>query len=292
MVQNLLAERRYFQTYPPRELDLTAEFLGQMLRFDLLPPGPLLCAALRCVIAALRSPEGSNMLRFGQKALNQFESRLSDFPGLLEELTRPSLRPENGSAVASASGQNSAAPRATAVSNNERRPVWGAAHLTGQTRLQRQTRVDGVRPRLTAPMPGGQWPCANYTGPYPWAPWHYHNASPSVATPLAVPHGSNANSAQGSVPVPPGSWATGPAANSSHGRLHHSERGRSEGKAQPRKTGRLLCPKDYVEVDWDSFVMVLTEEDLQEGQREVRIEDVRAQEEEEDLAKLRKVLQW
>merc|ERR1719336_1499614 len=90
MIQSLLAERRYFPAYPPKELEITAEFLGQMLRFDLLPPGPLLCSALRCVIAALRSPEGSKMFRFGRRALEQFQSRLNDFPGLLEELTKTS----------------------------------------------------------------------------------------------------------------------------------------------------------------------------------------------------------
>lgn len=115
-VRNLLAEWRYFPSYPERELNLTAEFLGQLLRCDVLPPGPLY-DALRCVVAALRSPAGSKMFRFGCRALEQFESRLQCFPELLEELVRPlpvgggareapqSLWPPAGAPVASAGGR-------------------------------------------------------------------------------------------------------------------------------------------------------------------------------------------
>eukprot|EP00418_Pyrodinium_bahamense_P003105 CAMPEP_0179019988 /NCGR_PEP_ID=MMETSP0796-20121207/5150_1 /TAXON_ID=73915 /ORGANISM="Pyrodinium bahamense, Strain pbaha01" /LENGTH=406 /DNA_ID=CAMNT_0020715789 /DNA_START=42 /DNA_END=1259 /DNA_ORIENTATION=- len=91
MWRSLLADSMYFPDYSARELDLIAEFLGQMLNFNLLPPGPPLCSALQCIIGALRSPKGSKMLRFALRTLEPLQARLGDFPSLVEELGRHPL---------------------------------------------------------------------------------------------------------------------------------------------------------------------------------------------------------
>jgi hypothetical protein len=106
MVDHLLSERQHFPTYPKSELDLTADFLGQLLQYDLIPSGTQLGHAMRCIIGALRCPEGSKMLRFGKRALEQFKSRLSEAHpgGLLEQFsdTRSPFSVDVHAAVAAA----------------------------------------------------------------------------------------------------------------------------------------------------------------------------------------------
>jgi len=92
MLQALLADSCFFPQYALWELDLVAELLGRMLHFSLLPPGPLLCSALNCIVAALRSPLGSKMTRFAVKALEQLQSGICNFPSLLDELHRLRFR--------------------------------------------------------------------------------------------------------------------------------------------------------------------------------------------------------
>eukprot|EP00930_Biecheleria_cincta_P002343 TRINITY_DN103354_c0_g1_i1.p1 TRINITY_DN103354_c0_g1~~TRINITY_DN103354_c0_g1_i1.p1 ORF type:complete len:554 (+),score=95.12 TRINITY_DN103354_c0_g1_i1:94-1755(+) len=76
MVTCLLDEIQHFPSWPQQELDLTAELMGQLLCWNLLPDGAPLRTALLCVICALHEPAGSPMQRFGQGALDQFKSRL------------------------------------------------------------------------------------------------------------------------------------------------------------------------------------------------------------------------
>lgn len=76
MVTCLLDEIQHFPSWPQKELDLTAELMGQLLCWNLLPDGAPVRTALLCVICALHEPAGSPMQRFGQGALDQFKSRI------------------------------------------------------------------------------------------------------------------------------------------------------------------------------------------------------------------------
>lgn len=95
LVQSLLAKQDHFAMLPDCELDVTAIFLGQLLRFDLIPASKLK-DAVRCVISALRQDKNSSLFRFGRLAVQQFEPRLQEFPNLREELCR-SLESEGSS---------------------------------------------------------------------------------------------------------------------------------------------------------------------------------------------------
>jgi len=102
MLKCLLADSMNFPQYPPKELDLIAEFLGlMMMRFAIVPPGPLHSSVLNCIIAALRSHKSSPIFKFAIRALDQFKSRLTDFPLLVEELDRH--RPQKESQAAEGS---------------------------------------------------------------------------------------------------------------------------------------------------------------------------------------------
>lgn len=76
MVTCLLDEIQHFPSWPQQELDLTAELMGQLLCWNLLPEGAPVRTALVCIICALHEPDGSPMRRFGLSALEQFKSRL------------------------------------------------------------------------------------------------------------------------------------------------------------------------------------------------------------------------
>ncbi|CAE8733253.1 unnamed protein product, partial [Polarella glacialis] len=82
MVEYLLDEADFFDTWPADELDLTAELLGQLVRFGLFPTAPQLKKALSCIVHALQHPDRLDMRRFGQHALMIFKDRLSACPGI------------------------------------------------------------------------------------------------------------------------------------------------------------------------------------------------------------------
>eukprot|EP00959_Pyramimonas_sp_CCMP1952_P270600 5656943-Pyramimonas_sp.AAC.1 len=115
MIHNLFDEYRFFPKYPDKELCITAILFGSLIQYQLVV-SLTLGIALRYVLDALRKPLGSKMFTFGLEALNQFKTRLPEWPQycsyilqiphmrqaqpeLVEQLERvvsPSLSPDMG----------------------------------------------------------------------------------------------------------------------------------------------------------------------------------------------------
>jgi CCR4-NOT transcription complex subunit 1 len=83
MIHNLFDECRFFHKYPEKELRITGVLFGALIQHQLLS-STTLGIALRYVLEALRNSPGSNasgkMFRFGMFALEQFKSRLAEWP--------------------------------------------------------------------------------------------------------------------------------------------------------------------------------------------------------------------
>jgi uncharacterized membrane protein YgcG len=84
IVHNLLDEYRFFHQYPDKELQITSVLFGQLIQHGLLSNTELV-VALRCVLDALKSAN-SKLLTFGILALQQFKSRLHEWPHFVVEL--------------------------------------------------------------------------------------------------------------------------------------------------------------------------------------------------------------
>lgn len=76
MLRNLFEEYRFFPQYPDKELQITAQLFGGMVERNLVTTYVALGLALRCVLDALRKPEGTKMYFFGVTALDRFKSKL------------------------------------------------------------------------------------------------------------------------------------------------------------------------------------------------------------------------
>lgn len=92
MIHNLFDEYRFFHKYPDKELQLTGRLFGTLIQHQLVATITL-GIALRYVLEALRKdPEqgGSNekMFRFGKIALEQFRSRLGEWPQYCSHLVQ------------------------------------------------------------------------------------------------------------------------------------------------------------------------------------------------------------
>ena len=79
MVKTLFDEFRFFHKYPDRELLITGDIFGSLIRYEFLEPSQL-ALGLRYVLDSLQRPLGTKMFRFGVTALMQFQSRLPDWP--------------------------------------------------------------------------------------------------------------------------------------------------------------------------------------------------------------------
>ncbi len=79
MIHNLFDEYRFFPRYPERELLITGKLFGSLIQHQLVS-SITLGIALRYVLEALRKPFRTNMFKFGMCALEQFKSRLSEWP--------------------------------------------------------------------------------------------------------------------------------------------------------------------------------------------------------------------
>mmetsp|Transcript_12253 Transcript_12253/g.31061 ORF Transcript_12253/g.31061 Transcript_12253/m.31061 type:complete len:2192 (-) Transcript_12253:27-6602(-) len=78
MLNNLFDEYRFFSKYPDKELDMTGVLFGSLIQHQLVSYIPL-GIALRYVLEALRM-QHAKMFRFGLLALQQFKSRLHEWP--------------------------------------------------------------------------------------------------------------------------------------------------------------------------------------------------------------------
>jgi CCR4-NOT transcription complex subunit 1 len=90
MVHNLFDEYRFFHKYPEKELQITGKFFGALIQHQLVA-SITLGIALRYILEALRKDpelgEGNDkMFRFGQIALDQFRSRLVEWPQFCSHL--------------------------------------------------------------------------------------------------------------------------------------------------------------------------------------------------------------
>ncbi|KAI8375479.1 CCR4-Not complex component, Not1-domain-containing protein [Blakeslea trispora] len=79
MIHNLFDEYSFFPKYPEKELSITSKLFGLLIQHQIISYAPL-GIALRYVLDALRNPVGSKMFNFGVQALEQFQSRLADWP--------------------------------------------------------------------------------------------------------------------------------------------------------------------------------------------------------------------
>lgn len=79
MLRNLFEEYRFFPQYPEKELQITAQLFGGIIERNLVPTCVALGLSLRCVLDALRKPEGSKMYYFGITALDRFKTRLHQY---------------------------------------------------------------------------------------------------------------------------------------------------------------------------------------------------------------------
>jgi CCR4-NOT transcription complex subunit 1 len=76
MLRNLFEEYKFFPQYPDKELQITAQLFGGMIERHLVTTYVALGLALRCVLDALKKPEGSKMYYFGITALDKFKTKL------------------------------------------------------------------------------------------------------------------------------------------------------------------------------------------------------------------------
>jgi CCR4-NOT transcription complex subunit 1 len=79
MIHNLFDEYRFFQKYPDKELRITGILFGALIQHQLVAYISL-GIALRYVLEALKKPQNTKMFRFGLFALQQFKSRLVEWP--------------------------------------------------------------------------------------------------------------------------------------------------------------------------------------------------------------------
>lgn len=86
MLRNLFEEYRFFPQYPDKELHITAQLFGGIIERGLVNTYVALGLALRCVLDALRKPEGSKMYYFGIAALDRFKSRLKEYQKYCEHV--------------------------------------------------------------------------------------------------------------------------------------------------------------------------------------------------------------
>ena len=84
-LHGLFEEHRFFNTYPPVQLTLTACLFGDLIQYQLIDFIPL-GIAVRYVLDALRNPPDSNWFSFGIQALARFQSRLSEWPQLAHSI--------------------------------------------------------------------------------------------------------------------------------------------------------------------------------------------------------------
>lgn len=76
MLRNLLEEYKFFPQYPEKELQTTAQLFGGMIDRNLVDTYVTLGLALKCVLDALRKPDGAKMYYFGVTALDRFKNKL------------------------------------------------------------------------------------------------------------------------------------------------------------------------------------------------------------------------
>jgi len=92
MMHNLFDEYRFFPQYPDKELLITAKLFGELVQNQLVS-SVTLSIALRYILDALSKPPASKMFTFGKNALEQFMTRLHEWPKFCSHLLMiPNIR--------------------------------------------------------------------------------------------------------------------------------------------------------------------------------------------------------
>lgn len=84
VINNLFDEFRFFHKYPEKELKITGEIFGAMIKHGVLVSVHLF-VGLKHIVMALKKPR-SKLSRFGFIALEQFKERLHEWPNFCSEL--------------------------------------------------------------------------------------------------------------------------------------------------------------------------------------------------------------
>ena len=182
MIHNLFDEYRFFPRYPERELLITGKLFGSLIQHQLVS-SITLGIALRYVLEALRKPFRSNMFRFGMCALEEFKSRLVEWPQychhmlqiahirqshveLIEYIQnalqgRPMLPEVGGS---SGAGAGMSAGSGASTSGSEPQPVRGQQSEQQQQQQQQTGLQEGPQ---AAAQPAGPQTSAGPSAAYP-----------------------------------------------------------------------------------------------------------------------------
>ena len=175
MIHNLFDEYRFFHKYPDRELQVTGELFGTLIQHQLVS-SITLGIALRYVLEAIRKDpdqggSSEKIFRFGKISLDQFHSRLAEWPQYCSHLIQvphfekhaPELFNEARTAVAGMpQSQNS------------------VAHQSSSTQQQLQGMSQGGE-ELASPPTFNQHTAPQYS-PQVLPP--QHQPSPYVPTPV------------------------------------------------------------------------------------------------------------
>ena len=85
MIRNLFDEYKFFPQYPTKELGITGELFGALVKHNLVY-GRTLSTALRYVLEALKQEPDTKMFSFGITALSHFTARLREWPQYCEHI--------------------------------------------------------------------------------------------------------------------------------------------------------------------------------------------------------------
>jgi hypothetical protein len=81
IIHNLLDEYRFFSRYPDRELRITAELFGALIKNEIVVPHSLMFTLImRYLLESLRKSPPNKMFQFGLMALGTFQHRLAEWP--------------------------------------------------------------------------------------------------------------------------------------------------------------------------------------------------------------------
>lgn len=85
MIHNLLDEHQFLHKYPEKELHITAKLFGQLIQHQLVSFYSLVLA-LKYILGALKNPPPSKLFTFGLLALQQFNSRIYEWPSFCKQI--------------------------------------------------------------------------------------------------------------------------------------------------------------------------------------------------------------
>eukprot|EP01127_Copromyxa_protea_P009365 TRINITY_DN2203_c0_g2_i2.p1 TRINITY_DN2203_c0_g2~~TRINITY_DN2203_c0_g2_i2.p1 ORF type:complete len:967 (+),score=168.54 TRINITY_DN2203_c0_g2_i2:30-2903(+) len=97
MIRSLYEEYPHIPKYPEKELHITGVLFGSLIQYQLVSYIPLV-VALRYILEALKQPPNSKLFKFGLYALEQFMTRLHEWPQYCSHLRQipqlQSFRPQ------------------------------------------------------------------------------------------------------------------------------------------------------------------------------------------------------